>query len=263
MSAASTRPSAPGTQPEGANNEREAAARVRRMFTQIVPRYDLLNHLLSFSLDRRWRQRTAREFVHILRRGNALILDLCCGTGDLTIALDRARTKSLRHGRETRRYILGCDFVPPMLVRAREKAVKRRRRVEFAAADALSLPFPDDTFDLLTTAFGFRNLANYERALQEFARVLKPKGEIGILEFSEPDSGLMAAAFRFYFRCILPFLGGVISGSREAYSYLPASVTKFPSPDALAAMIERAGFLNVRYMSWNFGSVILHIARRP
>jgi len=253
----------PGTRPTGARNEREAAAHVRRMFTQIAPRYDLLNHLLSFSLDRLWRQHTAREFVHILRRGDARVLDVCCGTGDLAIALDRAREKSLRHGSETRRYILGCDFVPPMLVRAQEKAVKRKRRVEFAAADALSLPFPGGTFDLITTAFGFRNLANYEQALAEFARILKPKGGIGILEFSQPESGPMAAAFRFYFRRILPVLGGAISGSREAYSYLPASVTKFPLPDVFSAMIERAGFIKVRHRSWNFGSVILHTARRP
>jgi len=254
--------SAAGTRPEGVRDEREAAARVREMFTRIVPRYDFLNHFLSFSLDRVWRRRAAQEFLAVMRRPDARILDLCCGTGDLAFAMDRAREKALCYAAGTRRKIVGSDFVTPMVSRAREKAARGERRVEFAAADALSLPFADGSFDLVTTAFGFRNLANYESGLREIARVLKPGGELGILECSEPESGMMAGVFRFYFRRVLPLLGGVISGSREAYSYLPASVMKFPPPAELAALMGRCGFVDVRVMRWNFGSVALHAARR-
>jgi demethylmenaquinone methyltransferase / 2-methoxy-6-polyprenyl-1,4-benzoquinol methylase len=246
---------APGTRPEGAHDEREAAARVQEMFARITPRYDFLNHLLSFSLDRVWRWRTAKRFHHVLHRPAAHALDLCCGTGDLAFALAReARTAETR--------IFGADFVEPMLVRARAKAHAANRSIPFSAADALQLPFPDNSFDLVTSAFGFRNLANYGRGMREIARVLKPHGEVGILEFSEPGAGPLAALFRFYFRQILPRVGAAISGSREAYSYLPASVGRFPSPEELALMMERCGFTEVKFESWNFGSVLLHRARR-
>jgi len=149
-----------------------------------------------------------------------------------------------------------------MLTRAREKAQHAHRSVVFAAADALHLPFSDASFDLVTTAFGFRNLANYEDGLREIARVLKRGGEIGILEFSDPASGPMAGLFRFYFKHILPRIGGAISGHSEAYEYLPGSVSKFPSSTELAALMERTGFTAVRIASWNFGNVILHSATR-
>ncbi|HKV06024.1 MAG TPA: bifunctional demethylmenaquinone methyltransferase/2-methoxy-6-polyprenyl-1,4-benzoquinol methylase UbiE [Candidatus Acidoferrales bacterium] len=253
--------SLPGTRPEGSRDEREAAVRVRDMFTRIAPRYDFLNHLLSLSLDRVWRRRTARRFLHILRRPDARVLDLCCGTGDLAFALDRARAGALA-APEGRAPIVGGDFVEAMLVRAAEKSRRARHAAGFAAADALHLPFPDGSFDLVTTAFGFRNLANYEEGLREFARVLKSGGEIGILEFTEPDSGALGGIFRFYFRHILPRIGAAVSGNKDAYEYLPASVRKFPSPPALAALMEKTGFADVRIASWNFGSVILHTARR-
>lgn len=249
-----------GTRPEGTRDEREAAARVREMFGQIAPRYDFLNHLLSFSLDRIWRRRTASHFLHILRRPDARILDICCGTGDLAFALDRARAKA---GADSdRALMIGCDFVQGMLERAREKNHDGGFGVVFAASDALNLPFPDESFDLVTTAFGFRNLANYEHGLEEFARVLKPGGELGILEFSEPGSGPFAGIFRYYFRNILPRIGGAISGNSEAYKYLPGSVSKFPAPTELAALMEKTGFEDICIASWNFGSVILHSARR-
>ncbi len=250
-----------GTRPRGATDERDASARVREMFTRIAPRYDFLNHLLSFSLDRVWRRRTAEIFHHILSRPEARVLDLCCGTGDLAIALDRARSVALV-GSQQRSPVIGSDFVEPMLGRARDKAARGKRDVLFAAADALHLPFADASFDLVTTAFGFRNLANYEDGLREFARVLRRNGELGILEFTEPGAGPMAGIFRFYFRQILPRIGGAISGDKEAYAYLPGSVSKFPSPPELAALMLRTGFSDVRMVSWNFGSVILHYARR-
>ncbi len=251
----------PGTRPRGATDEREASARVRDMFTRIAPRYDFLNHLLSFSLDRIWRRRTARHFLHILLRPDARVLDLCCGTGDLTFALDRARSDA-PDSSTPRLPIVGSDFVEGMLVRARDKSLRARSDALFLAADALHLPFADSSFDLVTTAFGFRNLANYEEGLREFARVVRRGGELGILEFTEPGAGPMAGIFRYYFRQILPRIGGAISGDKEAYAYLPGSVSKFPSPPELTALMEKTGFADLRIASWNFGSVILLSARR-
>jgi demethylmenaquinone methyltransferase / 2-methoxy-6-polyprenyl-1,4-benzoquinol methylase len=252
----------PGTRPKGVRDEREAAKRVREMFSRIAPRYDFLNHFLSFTLDHAWRRRTAREFRRILRRTDARVLDLCCGTGDLAFALERERLRSMRDRGAHRMPIIGSDFAQPMLERARKKAGAEEHRATFVAADALELPFPDATFDLVTAAFGFRNLANYEQGVREIARVLKPGGEFGILEFSEPSRGPMAPLFRFYFRRILPLVGGAISGSLEAYSYLPRSVFKFPSPRELLLLLKSNGFTEVKASSWNFGSVILHRAER-
>ena len=254
----------PGTRPEGARDEREAAAHVQKMFGKIVPRYDFLNHLLSFSLDKLWRRRTAKRFAHILKRPAAPVLDLCCGTGDLAFALERERASALLTGEnaESERPIVGGDFVQPMLERAREKGRAGAYSAVFVAADALNLPFEDARFDLVTAAFGFRNLSNYEKGLREFARVLKHGGEMGILEFSEPASGFMAVAFRIYFQHVLPRIGRALSGHSDAYEYLPASVQKFPGPQDLTRMIEDSGFENVRVDSWNFGSVLLHSARR-
>jgi demethylmenaquinone methyltransferase/2-methoxy-6-polyprenyl-1,4-benzoquinol methylase len=149
-----------------------------------------------------------------------------------------------------------------MLVRARAKAIASAQAVAFAGADALALPFGDARFDLVTAAFGFRNLSNYESGLREFARVLRPGGEVGILEFSEPERGLLAGVFRAYFRHVLPRIGGAISGDKQAYAYLPGSVARFPSAGELKALMERNGFSDVRVRSWNFGSVLLHSARR-
>lgn len=253
----------PGSRPAGVHDEREAAAHVQEMFGAIAPRYDFLNHLLSFSLDHVWRWRTASRFRNILRRPEARVLDVCCGTGDLAFALDRARASLIGGQPGTQRLpVFGSDFAEAMLDRARGKARKRARATTFAAADALQLPFGDASFDLVTSAFGFRNLANYESGLREFARVLKRGGELGILEFTEPGRGPLAGIFRFYFRRVLPRIGGAISGNKEAYAYLPGSVARFPSPEALATLMERSGFSDVRIASWNFGSVILHTARR-
>jgi demethylmenaquinone methyltransferase/2-methoxy-6-polyprenyl-1,4-benzoquinol methylase len=252
----------PGTRPQGSRDESDAAARVREMFTRIAPRYDFLNHLLSLSLDHVWRWRAAKRFRDLLSRPEARVLDLCCGTGDLAFALDRERTRLLP-GSTTglRAPVVGSDFVEPMLTRAREKAATAHHAAVFAAGDALHLPFADASFDLATTAFGFRNLANYDDGLREIARVLKPGGRVGILEFSEP-TGMMAAVFRFYFRNVLPRVGGAISGNREAYTYLPSSVAKFPSPSELAARMRVTGFRDVQIASWNFGSVVLHSATK-
>ncbi len=175
-------------------------------------------------------------------------------TGDLAFAF----RKEAPQGAE----IIGSDFVPEMLVRARAKAAASGAKVEFMEADALSTPFSKESFDLISCAFGFRNLANYERGLLEILRVLKPGGAVAILEFAEPKGMMFGSLYRFYFRHVLPRLGGWISGNASAYSYLPRSVSKFPSPDDLKAQFECAGFVEVRYERWTGGIVTLHTGRK-
>lgn len=267
---------APGTQPEGIRDERAAAGYVRDMFSRIAPRYDLLNHLLSFSLDRVWRRRTARRFRHILRRTDARVLDLCCGTGDLTLALlaeaekgEILTQRSQRHGvradardpQEERAAVWGSDFAHPMLVRARQKSAATRAR--YFESDALQLPVADASLDLVTAAFGFRNLANYAAGLREIWRVLRPGGEVGILEFAAPRSRCIGAMYKLYFTQLVPRLGGAVSGSRAAYAYLPASVEKFPRNEELHAKMREIGFADPRADLWTFGIVALHTARKP
>jgi demethylmenaquinone methyltransferase / 2-methoxy-6-polyprenyl-1,4-benzoquinol methylase len=253
MRSASER-SVPGTRPEGAGDEREAAAHVREMFGRIAPRYDFLNHLLSLDIDKIWRRRVARRFSGVLHNPTARVLDLCCGTGDLALAF----RKEAPVGAE----IVGSDFVPEMLERARAKAVALGAVITFVEADALALPFKDGSFDLVSCSFGFRNLANYERGMLEIFRVLRPGGAVAILEFAEPRGKLFGSLYRFYFRQVLPRLGGLISGSSSAYTYLPCSVSKFPSPEVLQALFERAGYTGVRFERWTGGIVALHTARK-
>jgi demethylmenaquinone methyltransferase/2-methoxy-6-polyprenyl-1,4-benzoquinol methylase len=249
---------AAGTRPDGAQTEAEASRHVQEMFSRIAPRYDFLNHVLSLSLDRVWRRRTARRFSHILANPEARVFDLCCGTGDLTYALEREN--AWRGGGAS---IAGADFSGAMLALAQRKARQQHSRAAFCAADALRLPLADGSAGLITSAFGFRNLANYRQGLAEFLRVLRPGGELGILEFCEPRTGWMAALYRAYFSKVLPRIGGAISGSGEAYSYLPASVARFPQPDELAGWMRESGFIDVHYESWTFGSVTLHIGHKP
>jgi demethylmenaquinone methyltransferase/2-methoxy-6-polyprenyl-1,4-benzoquinol methylase len=190
-----------GAAPEGASDPDSAAKAVRQMFTSIAPRYDLLNHVLSFNIDRLWWWRAARSFDSILKQRNARVLDLCCGTGDMTFALNRRASSS---GAQ----ILGADFSHAMLQRATVKG--DGTRVKWIEADALSLPFPDSSFDLITAAFGFRNLADYDVGLREIVRLLRPGGQCGILDFGEPR-GLLGKVYRLYFKKILPKIGTVIS----------------------------------------------------
>lgn len=243
-----------GTQAEGARSEQEASQRVREMFTRIAPRYDLLNHLLSAQMDRLWRARTARELRPILGRPDALVLDLCCGTGDLAFALRKG----------AKAHIVGADFSHSMLVRARQKAVHQNGNtpIAFLEADALCLPFIDASFDLVTNAFGFRNLANYEEGLREILRVLKPGGTLAILEFSEPAPGLAGDLYRYYCRKILPKIGGWISGDAGAYAYLPKSVARFFRPEDLAELMKATGFVDVRYRLMTLRSVALHAGKK-
>jgi demethylmenaquinone methyltransferase / 2-methoxy-6-polyprenyl-1,4-benzoquinol methylase len=248
----------PGTRPQGSGDEHEAGLQVREMFGSIAPRYDFLNHFLSASFDKLWRKRTARRFSAVLQNQDARVLDLCCGTGDLVFAFAAENRKSRAAGPQ----LIGADFALPMLKLARQKKAAEQSKITFLAADALALPFPNASFDLISAAFGFRNLANYQLGLREMLRLLRPGGALAILEFCEPKSGPLAALFRFYFTRILPVLGGAISGNKEAYSYLPGSVEKFPSPEILKGWMEQAGFHDVKYKRWTFGAVALHTAVR-
>jgi demethylmenaquinone methyltransferase / 2-methoxy-6-polyprenyl-1,4-benzoquinol methylase len=234
---------APGAQPEGAVDEVSAALAVRSMFDQIAPRYDLLNHVLSCNIDRVWWRRAARTFREVLARPEAQVLDLCCGTGDMTLALLRLRPQSGRP-------VLAADFAHQMLLRGAAKFGPRNAIA--IEADALHLPLHDASVDLLTTAFGFRNLANYHSGLEEFHRVLKPGGELGILDFSEPG-GMMGKLYAFYFRRVLPAVGSLISGVSGPYKYLPRSVHRFPAPAELLASMRSVGFEQTSWTPYSFG----------
>ena len=241
-----------GAAPDRSADPGSTARAIRTMFTSIAPRYDLLNHLLSFNVDRLWRRRTAKTFAHILHRPNARILDLCCGTGDLALAL---RTQA---GCDEPA-IIGADFSHAMLQRARIKALGTK--LHWIEADALSLPFADETFDLITAAFGFRNLANYETGLREILRVLKREGECGILEFGEPR-GLPGNVYRLYFKHVLPAVGVIISGVKGPYSYLPTSVARFPEPEHVLRIMQKTGFTLASWKPYTFGIAGLFRAKR-
>ena len=248
-----------GTRPEGAQTEADASRKVREMFTEIAPRYDFLNHLLSLEMDRVWRARTARRLQPILQRRDARVLDLCCCTGDLAFALAGSGPAQ----------VIGADFSHAMLVRAnaKNKADMRDRKTETAApagffeADALRLPFADASFDLVTAAFGFRNLANYESGLREIRRVLKQGGTLAILEFAEPPPGLAGDLYRWYCRKVLPKIGGLLSGNPNAYKYLPASVARFFRPEELASLMTQVGYGSVSFELWTLGAVALHTGK--
>ncbi|HXF26734.1 MAG TPA: bifunctional demethylmenaquinone methyltransferase/2-methoxy-6-polyprenyl-1,4-benzoquinol methylase UbiE [Bryobacteraceae bacterium] len=238
-----------GTTPVGTQSEEQASRWVRQMFGAIAPRYDLLNHLLSFNLDRYWRSRTIRRISRFPLSSDSRVLDICCGTGDLTIALGLSLTAA----------VYGSDFCHPMLVAARPKLEARHLRPLLFEADALHLPIADHSLDVLAVAFGFRNLANYDQGLAELRRVMKPGGIVAILEFSIPPNKIFAALYRFYFTHILPFVGGLISGSHEAYSYLPESVRKFPGAPELANRMLGAGFARVEFEQMTGGIVAVHV----
>jgi demethylmenaquinone methyltransferase/2-methoxy-6-polyprenyl-1,4-benzoquinol methylase len=229
--------------------------RIRRMFGNIAPSYDLLNHLLSANIDHYWRWRTTRL---VPPRGGAPILDLCTGTGDLALAYDRAA-----RGRVP---IIGADFCHEMIARAGDKARQRRAaaRIRFLEADAQHLPFPDNAFQITTVAFGLRNVTDTDRGLAEMVRVTRPGGKVAILEFSRPRGWLFGRLYRFYFRYVLPFVGQAISRSKDnAYRYLPASVLEFPDGEALADRLRRHGLREVRWHPLTFGIATLYVGTKP
>jgi demethylmenaquinone methyltransferase / 2-methoxy-6-polyprenyl-1,4-benzoquinol methylase len=253
-----------GAKPAGAVDEASAAEAVRQMFDSIAPRYDLLNHVLSANVDRLWWRRGARRFRHVLARPEAAILDICCGTGDLTVALLKLRPRRSHP-------ILAVDFARAMLSRGAEKfgPSEFRKHLEAGApyavaleADALHLPLRSQSIDLIVTAFGFRNLANYDAGLREFHRILKPGGQLGILEFSEPG-GLIGKAYAVYFRRMLPAIGRMICGKDGPYKYLPSSVGDFPSPAELLTMMRSHGFIDCWWQPYTFGIAGLYTTMRP
>ncbi|HTJ29036.1 MAG TPA: ubiquinone/menaquinone biosynthesis methyltransferase [Acidobacteriaceae bacterium] len=246
-----------GAAPAGATDAQSAAAAVQSMFNSIAPRYDLLNHILSANIDRLWWNRTARRFRPVLRNANASVLDICCGTGDMTMAL-------LKHRPYGSQPVLAADFAHQMLARGAQKFSKpstHRGAAIALEADALHLPLPSGSLDLITTAFGFRNLANYREGLAEFHRVLKPGGQLGILDFSEPN-GMIGKLYQIYFRRVLPAIGRIICGKDGPYNYLPASVNRFPPPPEMQTMMREAGFTNVSWTPYTFGIAGLYVGTR-
>lgn len=241
-----------GASPEGAGSPQEAARAVREMFGEIAPRYDLLNHVLSMNVDRLWWLRTAKRFDAILGDSDARVLDLCCGTGDMAFALQR-RARGAR--------IVGADFAHPMLHRAVSKSSSMVPRPGWIEADALQLPFADGAFRLVTSAFGFRNLASYDDGLREILRVLRPGGECGILECSEPE-GVFGSLYGVYFRQVLPRIGTALSGVRGPYSYLPDSVARFPKPPEMLERMRAAGFSEATWTPYTFGIAGLFWGRK-
>jgi demethylmenaquinone methyltransferase / 2-methoxy-6-polyprenyl-1,4-benzoquinol methylase len=220
------------------------------MFSQIARRYDFLNHVLSGNVDKRWRRIVATRVREKLPSSRACILDVACGTGDLSLTLFEI----------TGAGVVGTDFCRPMLDIAAGKTSGRIRLIE---GDALDLPFRDGTFDAATIAFGLRNLSNVESGLAELSRVLKPGGWVAVLEFSRPANAILRPLFNLYFRKVLPLMGGLVSGSRGAYTYLPASVQKFPDQSQLSLLMEQAGFVQVVYENLTGGIAALHLGKRP
>jgi demethylmenaquinone methyltransferase / 2-methoxy-6-polyprenyl-1,4-benzoquinol methylase len=219
-----------------------ASDEVRGMFDRIAPVYDLMNRVMTAGLDGRWRRLAARQVVWPGDR----VLDVACGTGDLALEAER------RGGR-----VVGLDFSEPMLERARRKS----GTIEWVRGDALALPFGEGEFDAVTVGFGVRNFADLERGLLELHRVLKPEGRIAVLEITRPR-GVLRPFFRLWFDVLVPLAGKVLPGGK-AYTYLPASVRRFPGPDDLSALLDAAGFREVRYRLLGGGSVALHTAVRP
>ncbi len=244
-----------GTTPPGAPGERQAAEWVRQMFCDIAPRYDLLNHLLSFNVDRAWRKALLERVAAVLQQANARVLDLCCGTGDVLLDLQAVAANAV--------LVLGADFCHPMLVTAADKMRARKFATTLFEADALALPLATNSLDAITIAFGFRNLANYRAGLAEFQRVLKPGGVLAVLEFSHPPGFWLRHAYGFYSKVVLPSIGALVSGSRAAYTYLPESVAKFPRAEELRVLFEESGLVNARFELLTGGIAALHSGEKP
>jgi demethylmenaquinone methyltransferase/2-methoxy-6-polyprenyl-1,4-benzoquinol methylase len=212
---------------------------VRTMFDRIAPVYDAMNRVMTVGLDQRWRAETVRETVQPGDR----VLDACCGTGDLAVAARAAGAAS----------VVGLDFSEAMLERARRKAPD----LAFIQGDALALPFQDASFDVAVVGFGIRNVSDLEQGVRELRRVLRPDGRLGILEITTPR-GILAPFYRVWFDRIVPLLGRVLPGG-EAYTYLPASVRRFPPPEELASLLAANGLSSVRYRTFAGGIVALHV----
>jgi demethylmenaquinone methyltransferase/2-methoxy-6-polyprenyl-1,4-benzoquinol methylase len=235
------------TEPGKKSAAEEHARSVREMFARISPRYDLLNHLLSANIDKRWRQSVIEKLKPLLS-SEAMVLDVACGTGDLSIAL--FENIGIR--------VTGLDFCRPML----ERAAQKQPRIAFVEGDALQLPFNDQAFDAVTIAFGLRNLSSIESGLKELHRILRPSGWAAVLEFSRPVVPGFRSLAAAYCTRLLPRIGGLISGSRSAYEYLPDSVSRFPDQETLSGMMSAAGFAEVEFQNLTGGVAALHTGRK-
>lgn len=233
--------------------------RVRKMFGEISPRYDFLNHVLSGGTDRYWRWQTVRT---VNPEGDAPILDVCTGTGDLAISYwKKARGKAP---------VIGADFTHEMLALAIPKGRKLLRKkghgapLTFLEADAQNLPFADDRFQIVSVAFGLRNIADTQRGLREMIRVCQPGGKVAVLEFSMPKNRVIRGIYSWYFKRVLPKIGQLVSRNRQAaYNYLPDSVSEFPHGEALAAIMENCGLTEVNFKPLTFGIATLYYGRKP
>ncbi len=228
--------------------EIEHANAVKEMFSGIASKYDFLNHFLSVNIDKRWRKKVSASLEDILSNPNASILDVACGTGDLSIEL--ANTGKAK--------VIGTDFCRPMLEIAKDKTEKLREKVPYFEADGMNLSASDKSFDAVTIAFGLRNFSNWQNGLVELHRILKKGGRLSILEFSSPIVPGFRQVFNFYFANVLPRIGGIVSGSRGAYEYLPNSVLKFPNQKKLAKMMRQIGFSDVKYKNLTGGIAAIH-----
>lgn len=224
--------------------------RIRRMFDQVAPWYDFLNHLLSLNIDKRWRRYTVKKVPPI---GNDPILDLCTGTGDLALEYQKLKIAP----------VIGADFCHEMLVRAAKKSEKAKSNIPFIEADAQELPFPSETFQIVSVSFGLRNVTDTDRGLAEMVRVLKPGGRLAVLEFSKPKSKILGKGYSFYFRKVLPWIGERFSKNQEsAYKYLPESVMNFPDYEALAEKMRSHGLSDVNYTPLTLGIATLYVGRK-
>jgi demethylmenaquinone methyltransferase/2-methoxy-6-polyprenyl-1,4-benzoquinol methylase len=235
------------------SNERTAdelkhARAVREMFSGIATKYDFLNHFLSVNTDKRWRRLVRRKLENELQNPDALILDVACGTGDLSIELQQ----------HAKARVIGTDFCRPMLAIAKEKNAKNHTSIPYIEGDGMNLSFADASFNAVTIAFGLRNFSNWENGLRELHRVLKKGGRLAVLEFSTPVIPGFKQIFNLYFTQILPRIGGAVSGSRGAYEYLPDSVSRFPDQKNLAAMMTEIGFSEVEYKNLTGGIAAIH-----
>lgn len=235
-------------------SEKEAAHShaVKQMFAGIARRYDLLNHVLSLNIDKRWRRTVADELRDILDNDSAKVLDVACGTGDLSLEL----------AGNAKAQVFGTDFCRPMLTIANHKSQTSRFKIPYVEADAMSLPVADASFEAATIAFGLRNLPNYENGLKELTRVLKPGGRLVILECSHPRLPVFRQLYQFYFTTVLPRIGGLVSGSHAAYTYLPDSVSKFPEQEQLADLMRKCGFADVRFQNLSGGIAAIHVGEK-
>lgn len=237
---------------ERTNDELKHAQQVHRLFSGIATKYDFINHLISVNLDKRWRRLVRQKIREILDNPQAKVLDVACGTGDLSLELEK----------DAKAKIIGTDFCRPMLTIAAKKTEKSGASIPFVEADGMNLAFADETFDAVTIAWGLRNFSNWKAGLDELYRVLKKDGKLVILEFSTPVVPGFKQAFQFYFSHILPRIGGAVSGSRSSYEYLPDSVSRFPDQKNLAAMMSEIGFSDVEYKNLTGGVVAIHFGAR-